>query len=150
MARGLRLTTGLVLTVAALLTMRAPLQGAPLSRAQNPQKSQNPLFLRVADAAAGKAIFASKCAACHNIAAGATGGFGPNLLGLFGRRAGSVAGYDYSNAMKKSQVVWNAKSLDAFLADQEKVIPGTKMPPTPISNKTERQNLIAYLEQATH
>src|SRR5690242_8359193 len=56
------------------------------------------------------------CKGCHTIDKGGRNGIGPNLAGLYGRAAGSVAGYSYSPAMKKSGIRWNDASLDAFLA----------------------------------
>ena len=65
------------------------------------------------DVDAGWTIY-SRCVACHALAHDRTG---PRHCGLFGGRAGAVAGFDYSAAMKSSTIVWNAKALDRFLAD---------------------------------
>jgi cytochrome c len=143
MGRGFRFPTGLVLTIAALALGAAPIRSAPLYRAKNP------LLVRVADAAAGKAVFESKCAVCHSIAKGAPNKFGPNLHGIFGEKAGAIPGYDFSPAMKSSGIVWNDKTLDAYLLDPGKAVPGNKMPFPGLPDKTERENLIAYLAQAT-
>ena len=96
------------------------------------------------DAKAGEAVYA-RCLACHALAYDRTG---PRHCGLFGRRAGSVKGFAYSQAMKRSKIVWNAKTLDHFLANPLKAIPGTAMGYAGIKDKKERADLIAYLEQA--
>ncbi len=96
------------------------------------------------DAKTGEVIY-SRCQACHALTYDRTG---PRHCGLIGRRAGSVPGFAYSEAMKHSNIVWNAKTLDRFLANPLKMIPGTAMGYAGIPDKQERADLIAYLEQA--
>lgn len=96
------------------------------------------------DPARGEAIY-SRCIACHALGYDRTG---PRHCGLFGRNAGSVDGFDYSTAMKRSGIVWNETSLDRFLADPMKVVPGTSMGYAGIGDATERADLIAWLRQA--
>lgn len=67
------------------------------------------------------------CQACHESTAGARPSLGPNLFGVGGRKAGAVADYDYSPAMKASTLVWSADTLAAFIADPNKAVPGNKM-----------------------
>jgi len=67
------------------------------------------------------------CTACHETKAGAGPSLGPNLFGVGGRKAGSVADYDYSPAMKASTIVWNADTLAAFVVDPNKAVAGNKM-----------------------
>ncbi|RZI40877.1 cytochrome c family protein [Herbaspirillum sp. HC18] len=93
---------------------------------------------------AGEAVYA-RCAACHSLAQDRTG---PHHCGLFGRRAGSVKGFDYSEAMKRSGIVWNEKTLDRFIANPAKTIPGTSMGYAGIPDKKERADLIAFLREA--
>ena len=97
------------------------------------------------DANNGKLIYASRCIACHSIDASLAG---PAHRGVFGRKAGSVADFDYSPALKKSKVIWNEKTLDKWLADPEKFIPGQKMGYS-VSDAKEREDLIAYLKSQT-
>jgi cytochrome c len=85
-----------------------------------------------------------KCALCH--AKDKTNGIGPSLSGVIGRHAGSVPGFHYSAAMKNSIVVWDEKSLDAFIMAPQKALPGTVMPFPGIPSQEERSDLIAYLE----
>lgn len=75
-----------------------------------------------------------------------TNGIGPGLSGVVGRHAGSVSGFMYSEAMKKSNIVWDEKSLDMFIMAPQKVLPGTRMPFPGIPDQKDRQNLIAFLE----
>ena len=96
-----------------------------------------------ADAAQGAREFA-KCALCH--ARDKTNGIGPGLFGVIGRHAGSIPGFAYSQAMKNSNIVWDEKSLDAFIMAPQKDLPGTKMPFPGIPGQEERNDLIAYLE----
>jgi cytochrome c len=93
------------------------------------------------DAAKGKALYESRCIACHSIDASRVG---PAHRGVVGRNAGSVRDYDYSPAVKASRVVWNAESLDRWLADPEKVIPGQKMNYT-VPDAKDRADIIAWL-----
>ena len=96
------------------------------------------------DAKAGAEIY-ERCAACHSLAVDRAG---PRHCGLFGRRAGSVADYPYSEAMKRSAIVWNDATLDRFLADPLRAVPGTSMGYSGISSEKERADLIAYLKRA--
>ncbi len=97
-----------------------------------------------ASVAAGKVVY-ERCLACHALAYDRTG---PRHCGLFGRRAGSVAGFPYSEAMRRSRIVWNEKTLNLFLADPLKTVPGTSMGYAGVKDGTERADLIAYLKQA--
>ncbi len=96
------------------------------------------------DPKAGEEIY-SRCLACHTLASDRVG---PRHCGLFGRRAGSVKGFAYSDAMKRYKVVWNEKTLDRFLANPLKVVPGTDMTYAGVNDPKERADLIAYLKKA--
>ena len=96
------------------------------------------------DPKAGEAIYA-RCLACHALAYDRTG---PRHCGLFGRRAGSVKDFAYSQAMRRARIVWNDKTLNRFLANPLKTVPGTTMGYAGIPDKQERADLIAYLKQA--
>ena len=97
-----------------------------------------------ADPGAGKEIY-TRCLACHALGYDRTG---PRHCGLFGRRAGSVKGFAYSDAMKRSGITWNEKTLDRFLANPLKTVPGTAMGYAGVTDKRERADLIAYLRNA--
>lgn len=99
------------------------------------------------DAAKGKAVFA-KCAICHDVRPGVNK-MGPSLAKLFGRKSGSLAGYAYSPAMRNANRVWNAQTLDAYLTQPMKSVPGTKMAFAGLANPQDRANVIAFLQGAT-
>src|SRR5665647_3619765 len=90
----------------------------------------------------GETVYA-RCLGCHALAYDRTG---PRHCALFGRRAGSVPGFAYSEAMKRSGIVWNAKTLDRFLANPPKAVPGTSMTYAGVPDGAERAALIAYLK----
>ena len=94
------------------------------------------------DAVRGEQLYA-RCAACHALA---TDRVGPRHCGLLGRRAGSVAGFDYSPAMKKSGLVWNEKTLNRFLTKPLAVVPGSTMTYDGVPGAKDRGDLIAYLK----
>jgi nitrite reductase (NO-forming) len=94
------------------------------------------------DAAAGRLVF-RKCQACHSMEPGKVM-LGPSLAGILGRKAGSEAGYSYSPAMKQANIVWDAKTLDAYLTDPQKVVPGNKMPFPGLKTDTDRADVIAF------
>ncbi len=101
-----------------------------------------------ADAAAGKAAFA-KCQVCHAVDAQGRQTLGPNLHGLFGRKAGNLAGFKYSDAMKNSGITWDAETLARFLRDPKLAIPGNRMAVPGEKSAADVANLIAYLVEAT-
>jgi cytochrome c len=96
-----------------------------------------------ADATRGRQLYESRCIGCHSIDANRVG---PAHKGVFGRKAGSVGDYDYSDALKKSPVVWNEKTLDRWLASPEGLIPGQKMGFS-VAEPKDRADLVEYLKQ---
>ena len=94
------------------------------------------------DAEHGKTVFKA-CAACH--ATDHANRVGPGLGGIIGRKAGTVPGFHYSNAMKKSGIVWDAKIVDAYLESPQKVVPGNRMPYAGLKDPTDRADLVGYL-----
>ncbi len=100
--------------------------------------------LAAGDPAAGEALFKQKCAICHSPVQG-TNKIGPSLYGVVGRKAGSLAGYSYSDAMKNANRTWDATTLSDYLTNPREKIPGVKMIFAGLPNETDRQNVIAYL-----
>lgn len=101
-----------------------------------------------ADLAAGQKMFA-KCHICHTVAAGAPSTVGPNLHGLFGRKAGSVGDFGYSPTMKASGITWDDDTLTQYLRDPKGFIPGNRMAFPGIKNNAALSDLIAYLKRVT-
>jgi len=93
------------------------------------------------DAAKGSDVFQDHCSQCH-VLAGV--GQGPSLIGVVGRRAASLAGYPYSDALKASGLTWTAANLDAFVQGPTKLVPGTAMRAI-VADPNDRRDLIAYL-----
>ncbi|HEX5325333.1 MAG TPA: cytochrome c family protein [Acetobacteraceae bacterium] len=98
------------------------------------------------DAAAGAKTFVI-CRACHEIGPGAKILVGPPLNGVVGRKAGTYPGFQYSKANEQSGITWTPEELTKYLADPQKVVPGTKMIFPGLHNPKQVQDVIAYLEQ---
>jgi cytochrome c len=98
----------------------------------------------VGDAARGKMVFEKRCTGCHAIDADREG---PRLGGVYGRKAGSVAGFGYSGALKGSGLTWNDATLERWLSDPDMVVPGNNMD-FHVPKAEERLDLIAYFKQA--
>ena len=98
------------------------------------------------DPAKGEQTF-KVCKTCHQIGEGAKNFVGPKLNGVVGRKAGTVEGYNYSDANKNSGVTWNEAEFLDYIKDPRKKIAGTKMFFPGIKNETEAKSLWAYLKQ---
>ncbi|WP_327501877.1 cytochrome c family protein [Arenibaculum sp.] len=98
------------------------------------------------DAASGAATFARMCRACHALEPGKNK-MGPSLAGVVGRRAGTVEGYEYSQALKESGVVWTVQTLAPYLADPRSFLPGNKMTFVGLKDEARIRDLIAHLEE---
>ncbi|MEC9369298.1 MAG: c-type cytochrome, partial [Pseudomonadota bacterium] len=98
----------------------------------------------------GELQFARKCSVCHTLQKDDGNRAGPTLWGVFGRKAGTVEGYAYSQALKSSDIVWDEKTIGLlFDHGPQHVTPGSKMPLQRITDPEKREALIAYLKSAT-
>lgn len=98
------------------------------------------------DAARGAKLF-EQCRACHGLEPGEPS-IGPDLHGVFGRKAGSLENFRYSPALKRSGITWTAKSLDEYIADPQQVVPQNRMPYAGMPDAGDRADLIRYLQEA--
>jgi cytochrome c len=98
------------------------------------------------DAAAGEKLFA-QCRTCHQIGETARNGVGPQLNGLFGRKAGSIEGYSYSPAYKNLDKVWSVENFTVYIKDPRGVTPGTKMVYPGLKDEAKIVDLVAFLNQ---
>jgi len=96
------------------------------------------------DPGRGAAVY-ERCQACHSLERNRTG---PKHCGLLGRKAGGVADFSYSKALKDSGIVWDAASLDRFLENPFKAVPGTRMGYAGVKDPQERADLVAFLAAA--
>lgn len=121
-------------SAAAAAAAESPAAFQALIAAANPDKGQV-LFLQ--------------CRACHSLEAGGPNKVGPNLHGVFGRKAGLAPGYAYSEALTQSDVVWSAETLNQWLARPSDFLPGNRMVFVGIRTPEDRANVIAYLQRET-
>jgi cytochrome c len=100
----------------------------------------------VAARAAGKQIYMEHCSVCHAWNADVPVAQGPSLVGIVGRPAASQPGFPYSEALKKSGIVWTEDNLKKWLADNAHMVPGTLMPHVSISDPAEQVYVVEYLK----
>ncbi len=100
------------------------------------------------DPVKGAQIF-KKCATCHTMQVNEPNKVGPNLHGLFGRKAGSIASFSYSQAMRSSGVTWSEETLMKYLENPKALVPGNKMPFPGLKSEQDREDVISYLKQVT-
>ena len=102
--------------------------------------------VKAQDAAAGEKVFA-QCRACHQVGETAKNAVGPVLNGLFGRKSGTVEGYNYSPANKNSGITWDEATFRDYIKDPRAKIPGTKMIYAGVKDEQRVTDLVAYLKQ---
>ncbi|GGY52207.1 c-type cytochrome [Parvularcula lutaonensis] len=113
--------------------------------AEEPEVTVEERLAMPADPENGRRIF-RQCAVCHEVTPGARHRVGPNLWGVYGKPAGQYADFSYSSALKRSDVVWDDETLDAYLKAPQSVIPGGRMSYAGNSNPADRRDIIAYLK----
>ena len=117
-----------------MIAWHAAAQSAPIGTATS-----------TGSAARGAALYEDKCGACHSINVNR---IGPAHRGVFGRKAGSAAGFAYSPNLKKSKLIWNATMLDRWLTNSQATIPGSRMG-FRLSDPGQRADVIAFLKLET-
>ena len=105
-----------------------------------------PTMVQAQDVAAGEKVFA-QCRACHQVGPAAKNAVGPVLNGLFGRKAGTVEGYNYSPANKTSGITWDEATFSEYIKDPRAKVPGTKMVYAGLKDEQRIKDLTAYLKQ---
>ncbi len=95
---------------------------------------------------AGQVMFDRRCRSCHADDPGKRS-YGPSLIGVIGRKAGSLTGYEYSDALKNSGLVWNEALLRAWITDNDGLMPGTRMRHVSITDNSEQDFLLAFLKE---
>lgn len=105
-------------------------------------------LLATADHEKGKVLFL-QCRACHSLEDGGASKVGPNLHGVFGRKAGAAPGFAYSDVISRSNIIWSAETLNDWLARPGDFLPGNRMVFVGIRKPEDRANLIAYLGRET-
>jgi cytochrome c len=99
------------------------------------------------DADAGKRVF-NRCRACHAVEPGQNK-VGPSLAGVIGRKAGTVEGFSYTDAMKSSDITWTEENLKKYLQDPKGFIPGNRMVFPGLKDEEDLTNLIAFLKTSS-
>ncbi|WP_372786879.1 cytochrome c family protein [Phenylobacterium sp.] len=118
---------------------------APLSDAEKAAlQAKLPAPYNTADLSNGEAKFAL-CSTCHTLPEGGPNLTGPNLHGVFGRKAASLPGYSYSDALKAVGWTWDAAHIDTWITDPKVTAPGTKMTFAGLKDPKDRTDVIAYL-----
>ncbi|MCI4677510.1 cytochrome c family protein [Rhodoblastus acidophilus] len=121
-----------------------PSSAGPVKKAAAPVATPLPVLLAKADPKKGEAL-AKVCATCHNFKEGAGAKVGPDLWGVVGRPKGSVAGFGYSDAMKKKGGDWTFADINEFITNPKAFVPGTKMGFGGEANPEKRADIIAFL-----
>ena len=105
-------------------------------------------IMTVGDIERGRKLYI-QCRACHSLKPNETNRIGPSLYGIINQQAGSIEGYEYSEALKQSNVYWNLDNLDQWIEKPYEMIPGNKMVFSGMRKKQDRNDLIAYIIDQT-
>lgn len=119
--------------------------GAAPSEAAKKLLAELPAPYNAADLSNGESHF-SLCRSCHTITQGGANMTGPNLYGVFGRKAAAKADFNYSDALKAKGLIWDVATLDQWLAGPQTFVPGTKMSFVGLKDANDRRDVIAYLK----
>lgn len=121
---------------------------APAQTDSKPALEDLSALMATADVDRGKTLY-FQCRACHSLLKDAAHKVGPNLHGMFGRKAGTAPGFAYSDVLKNSDIVWDAETMNEWLARPSQFLPGNLMVFVGIKKPEDRASLIKFLQQAT-
>jgi cytochrome c len=130
-------------TIAAALALSAC--GSPPEDKASDTGAATTTEAAVAPETGGKPAAFGQCAACHAVEPGKHG-VGPSLAGVYGTRSGELAGYAFSDAMKAAKLTWDDKTLDEYLTNPMKLVPGTKMTFAGMGDPAKRKEVIEYMK----
>jgi cytochrome c len=131
-------------TAAPASISATPTRGETPTATPSATPSPTPTATATTAAASEPGAF-SQCKACHSVEPGKNG-IGPTLAGIYGDKAATVPGFEFSEAMKNSGLTWNQATLDRYLTDPRGVVPGTKMAFGGVKDAAQRQAIINYLK----
>jgi cytochrome c len=141
--------SGAATGAAPVQSAAAPAAPAELTDAQKKALvAQLPAAFQAADLANGEAKFAV-CRSCHSVTQGGDDMTGPNLWGIFGRKAGSKASFTYSDDMKNAGWIWDADRIEKWITNPRAVLANTKMTYIGMENPTDRRDVVAFLKTVT-
>ncbi len=126
----------------------APTAAPPTDAAKKAILAALPAAYQTADLENGQAKFAL-CKSCHTAVAGGESAVGPNLYGVFGRKAGSLPGFVYSDGVKALGYAWDAERIDKWINNPRAVVSGTKMTFAGLESSKDRVDVVAYLKVLT-
>jgi cytochrome c len=95
----------------------------------------------------GAQVFANECGVCHSVSKSMTGMMGPNLAGVFGRKSGSLEGFNYSQAMRSKDINWQAENIKQLITQPQAFVPGTYMPYMGLASADDRQAVVCFLKE---
>jgi cytochrome c len=119
----------------------------PLSSYQPQLSDSFKQLVKEADIAAGENTFMRKCSSCHDYKKTGGHGKGPHLWNVFGRKAGAIAGFEFSDAMRNSGHSWDLATLNYYLTNTENAVPGRIMDFRGIRRDKQRAQLLAFMMQ---
>lgn len=135
----MKISQVIIILATGWLTACSPPKKTPSNRPE----TNLPVYTQ-GDVAKGKIYYEQECEQCHKLQIGSNEK-GPQLLNIYGSKSALLTDYNYTDALKNSQIIWSSEMLDKYIADPKKTVNGTRMRSEPISDEQMRQDIIAYL-----